>query len=80
MFSVDGEVGVEAEGLGEVAGLRAHLARRAAEDVGAAGGRFHDAGENLEGGGFAGAIGADEAEDFAARTSRSMPRTASSGP
>ena len=62
---VDGEVWIEAEGLGEVAGLRTHLARRPAEDVGDAGGRFHHAGENLEGRGLARAIGADEAEDLA---------------
>ena len=61
----DGEVGIEAEGLGEVAGLRAHLARGPAEDVGDAGGRFHHAGENLEGRGLARAIGADEAEYLA---------------
>ena len=62
---VDGEVGIEAEGLRQVAGLRTHLARRAAEDVGDAGGRFHHSGENLEGRGLARAVGADQAEDLA---------------
>ena len=61
----DGQVGIEAEGLGEVSGLRAHLARGAAKDVDAAGGRFHHPGENLKGRGFSRAIRADQAEDFA---------------
>ena len=33
MFSVTREVGIEAEGLGEIAGLRARVARRLAEDL-----------------------------------------------
>ena len=61
----DSEVGIKAEGLSEIAGLRAHLARRAAEDVGNAGGRLHHAGEDLKGRGFARAIRTDEAEYLA---------------
>ena len=73
----DSEVGIKAEGLSEIAGLRAHLARRAAEDVGNAGGRFHHAGKDLKGRGFARAIRTDEAEylarvDFKADSTHSL--------
>ena len=61
----DGEIGIETEGLREIAGVRAGFARGTAENLGRAGGGFHDAREDLKRGGFARAIGSDQAEDFA---------------
>src|SRR5262249_43816269 len=60
----DREIGIEAERLREIARLRSSLARRPAEDLGAAARRFHDPGENLKRGRLAGAVGPDEAEDL----------------
>src|SRR6266702_226313 len=60
-----GQVGIQAEGLGEISGLGTHFASRLAEDDGIAQGRFHDAGEDLKCRSLSCAIRADEAEDFA---------------
>ena len=61
----DGEVGIEAERLGQIAGVGARLAGRLAEDFSHAGGRFHDAGENLKRRGLSGAVRSDQSEDLA---------------
>ena len=66
MFSVNAQVGIEAERLGEISGPRARVARRLSENLRRAAGGFHHSGENLKRGGFARAVGADQAEDFAA--------------
>src|SRR5689334_14329424 len=61
----NGEVGIEAERLGEVAGLRSRFARRAAENLRAAGSCFHHAREDLKRSSLSGSVRADESEDFA---------------
>ena len=61
----DGEIGIEAEGLRQIAGLRTRFARRVAEDFRRAGGRLHHAGQDLKRGRLARAVGADQAEDLA---------------
>jgi hypothetical protein len=60
-----GKIGIQAEGLRQVAGLGTHLARRAAKDVRDAGGCFHHAGKNLEGRGLARSIRANQAKNLA---------------
>ena len=62
----DAKVEIETEGLREVAGLRTGFARGLAKDVRSALSGFHHAGEDLKGGGFAGTVGADQSENFAA--------------
>ena len=60
------QVGIEAERLREVSGPRTRVARRPSENLRCAARRFHHSGENLKCGGFARAVGADQAEDFSA--------------
>ena len=60
------QIGIEAERLREVSGPRTRVARRPSENLRRAAGRFHHSGENLKCGGFARAVGADQAEDFSA--------------
>ena len=64
----DGEIVIEAKFLGDVAEERANLGAMEpgieASDGGGTGGGFGEAGEHLDGGGFSGAVGAEEAEDF----------------
>ena len=60
------KVGIEAEGLREVSGLRSRLARRSPENFGRAACRLHHSRQNLKRGRLARAVGADQAEDFAA--------------
>ena len=51
------------------------------EDADVAGGALADAFEDFDSGGFAGAVGTEQSEDFAGvRTSKSMPLTASKSP
>src|SRR5438034_1152607 len=59
------EVLVEAEGLREVADVRARLSRRLAEQLGGAGRRLHHAAEDLERRGLSRALRPDEPEDLA---------------
>jgi hypothetical protein len=63
-----GQVPVQVRLLGQVANalVLLHLGRRLAEDVGLAIGREEQAEEEFDGGGLAGAVGAEEAEDLAA--------------
>ena len=63
----DGEIGVEAERLRQISGVRARVAGRLAEDLGHTRRGFHDAGENLEGRGLAGTVRTDQPEDLALR-------------
>ena len=75
-----GEIGIEAERLRQVSGLRARLTRRLAEDLQLPGSGFHDARENLERGSLARAVRTDQTENLALSTSKLMPRTASTAP
>src|SRR5579884_4043029 len=59
------KIGIETECLCEISRLRSHLTRRPAKYFRHSRGRFHDPGENLERGRFAGAIRPDQPEDFA---------------
>ncbi len=63
-----GQIGIEAEALAHVADLfldRLGLAHRVPpHDPGFTGGRVHDGGEHAHGGGLAGAVRPDEAEDL----------------
>ena len=65
----DGEFFVEAEGLRHVAdahpGRDAACVHRCAEQAGATTAGLQEAGEHFHGGGFAAAVAAEEAEDFA---------------
>ncbi len=61
----DGEIRIEAERLRQIAGVRARFAGRHAENFRRAGGGFHHSGEDLERGGLACAVRADQSEDFA---------------
>ena len=58
------QVRVEAEGLGEIAGLHARFTGRLAKDLHLAGSRFHHAGQDLKCCRFTRAIRPDQAEDF----------------
>ena len=60
------EIGVEAEGLREITCFGAGGTGGLPEDLSIARGGFHDTSQDLKGCGFAGTIGADEAEDFTA--------------
>ena len=64
MFSADAEVGVEAERLCQITGLRTRFAGRLAEHFNDAGSGFHDARQNLERRGLARAVRTDQPEDF----------------
>src|SRR5262249_51199895 len=59
-----GEIGIKAEGLREITGLRTHVARGVAKDLHAAGRRLHDSGDYLEGRSLAGPVRADQAENL----------------
>ncbi len=75
-----GQVGIEAEALAHVADLfldRLGLPDRVPpHDPGFAGGRVHDGGEQAHGGGLAGAVRPDQAEDLPLATVRLRPSTA----
>ena len=62
---VHAQIRVQAKRLRQVADRGTHFAGGFAEHLHDAGGRLHDPGEDLEGGGLAGAIGTDEAENLA---------------
>jgi hypothetical protein len=63
----DGELGVEVEVLGHVSDAGGGVARGGAEDFDLAAIGFEEAEDEFKEGGFAAAVGADEAEGFAAR-------------
>ena len=59
------EIRIQAERLRQIPGVRARFASGNAEDFRRPGRSLHDAGEDLERGRLAGAVGADQTEDFA---------------
>src|SRR5207248_8638394 len=59
------QIRIETEGLGEVAGFRAHLARRAAQNFRRAASGLHHSGQDLEGGRLTRSVGPDQTENLA---------------
>jgi hypothetical protein len=79
-----GQVAVERRVLEDQADVAPHLVAFCVDvvagDRGRAAARAHERAQHVDRRRLAGAVGAEEAEDLAGATSKSMPRTASTSP